>query len=473
MTRFISIVILLSTICSAVFTEETEKTTVLDLSAFMQLVCRHGTFKEFLIQELSLKYNRILGTPQIQLILDTTAHYTIALDSAEGSHLAGSVTLSSLFPASGTEVSAEYDTGRSVSGTVQNSSVSLKVEQAVLNNAFGTTNRLKELMAGNENELARYQILEAYEDYLTEVIALYIEWYAAYQNILYAEKSLEQSRTLLNLTRQKRQYNIALPIDVNKSTLQVLTAEEQLNKAENAYEILRKEVAMLTGFTSNEFSSIPGDPVLSEYNIEIDNEIDAFMLQSRTVKMLDLLTTMSRQELDIALDQLLPTAKVYAAYNISGIEYLPLENQSNDLELGFSVSVPLLNTGANADVELKKNLLEASILSQSNQKENLNLQLTTLRDTIAFLNKQLELAEQKLSTARLIVRDEEIRYNQGRSGLDDVLKAYETLDSINQSRISIMVQLHKSYIEWLRFTDTLIDENKQIILEKDLPKNNP
>jgi outer membrane protein TolC len=468
MKRYIHIIILLSIMCSSISTEETQNKPVLDLDTFMQLVCRHSTFQEFLIQELSLKYSRILDTPQIQLLLDTTAQYTVALDSVDQSHVGGSISLASLFPASGTTVSAEYDTGRSVSGNIQNSSISLKVEQAVLNNAFGTTNKLTALLAGNEAALARYQILEAYEDYLTEVITLYIEWCAAYEDILYAEKSLKDSKTLLNLTLRKRQYNVALPIDVNKSTLQVLSAEEQLNKVQNDYETLHKRVAMLTGYKNDEFNYTPAGVELFEYDIEIEKGTEDFLHKSRTVKILDLIITINKHELDIALDKLLPTAKVYASYNITGNEYLPAENLSNNLELGFSFSIPLLNTDAAAKVELQKSILEESRLSQSNQKEYLRYQLDILHDTIAFLNKQLKLAEQKLATARLIVRDEEIRYNQGRSGLDEVLKAYETLDSINQDRLSLMVQFQKNYLERLRFTDTLIDEDKQILLEENI-----
>jgi len=470
MKQLFFICIMISLICAVGSAQEAQHDTVLKLTAFIQLVCKHSTFEEILIEELSLKYNNILSTPQIRVLLNTDAHYTLALDPNRDSYPAASIALSGLFPASGTTLSAEYDTGRSPSmtGSSPNSSISLKVEQSVLNNAFGSTNRLLAIMAGYETTLATYQILEAYEEYLAQLLNIYIDWYAAYENLKYAQKSLQDSTTLLNLTKRKRQYNIALPIDVNKSTLQVLSNEEQLLKARRIYESLRKRAAMLSGMAPEEFTYIPGDITLSLDEINMEEKNNHFLSNSRTVRMLELLTTISKHELDLALDDLLPTATVYAAYTLSGDEYLPLENQANDIELGFSFSMPLLNTEAKAKVKIQKNVLEKSLLSQTNQKQELNLQLNVLHDSIAFFKKQLNLAEQKLNTARLIVREEEIQYNQGRSGLDDVLNAYETLDTINQSRLTAIIELIKSYIEWLQFTDTLINENKQIILEKDI-----
>jgi outer membrane protein TolC len=124
--------------------------------------------------------------------------------------------------------------------------------------------------------------------------------------------------------------------------------------------------------------------------------------------------------------------------------------------------VPLLNTQAQAKAEIQKNTLDKTIVSQLNQKEQLELQLHTLMQTIVFLRKQLALAEQKLKTAQLIVQQERHQYNQGRAGLDDLINAYQTLDTISQARLATMGQLTKNYIEWLRFTDSLIDDNHQI-----------
>ncbi len=462
MRRFYIAALIILSLSFHASAQEAGGETVLELKGFLINAVKHGSFKEILMDELSLKYNRILGTPQLQLLLDSTAQYKLSLDSGGESSLSGDISLSSLFPSSGTTVSAEYDTERSTSLGLQTSAIALKVEQSVLKNAFGSSNRLKEMMAGNEETLARYQILESYEDYLAQVIDIYLEWDTAYRNMKYAQKYLEDSRTLLSLTKRKQQYGIALPLDVNKSTLQVLNSEEQLNQATNDYETARKKVIMLSGIAEKDFTYVPGGVVPAINDEELEKQNKKFLSDSRTVKMLDLLLRIGKQQLNLALDDLLPTATVYASYNLGGADYLPLESTTSDIKLGFSLSVPLLNTQAQAKAEIQKNTLDKTIVSQLNQKEQLELQLHTLMQTIVFLHKQLALAEQKLKTAQLIVQQERRQYNQGRAGLDDLINAYQTLDTISQARLATMGQLTKNYIEWLRFTDSLIDDNHQI-----------
>ncbi len=462
MRKFFLISTIIICLGYASFAQEVGQATVLTLNEFIKKASAHGTFKEILLQELVLKYNRILGTPQIQLLLDTGAQYGLNLGDENRGYLSGSVSLSSLFPVSGTTLSLEYDTAPAAATNTQTSSIGLKVEQSVLKNAFGASSRLQELMAGNEETLARYQILEAYEDYLAQVIDYYIEWNISYQNMLYKEKSLNAGKTLLNLTKRKQQYGIALPLDVNKATLQTLSDQEQLNQARDSYESSRKRVALLIGLGGGEFPYIPGEFNPAVNDPQLKRQQQMFLSRSRTIKMLDLLLRIAKQELDLALDDLLPTATVYTAYNLTGDDFLPANSTSSDLELGFSLSLPLFNTQANAKAEIQKNSLDKTALSGMNQKEELGLQLDTLLQTITFLRAQLDLAEQKLKIARLIVDQEQVQYNQGRAGLNDLLNAYQTLDSINQSRLQTMSDLAKNYIEWLRFTDSLVDDNHRI-----------
>jgi outer membrane protein TolC len=444
------------------FAQEAAQGTVLTMGDFVKLAAGHGTFKEILLQELVLKYNRILSTPQIQLLLDATAQYVLNLGGESGGYPSGGISLSGLFPASGTALSLEYDTAPAAATGTQTSSIGLKVEQSVLKNAFGASSRLQELMAGNEETLAGYQILEAYEDYLAQVIDIYIGWNTAYRNMLYAEKSLNASKTLLNLTKRKQQYGIALPLDVNKATLQVFNDQEQLNGARNDYETSHKQVALFIGLKEGEFQYIPGEFSPEVNDPQLERQRQTFVNESRTAKMLDLVLRIAKQKLDLALDDLLPTATVYAAYNLKGNDILPADSASSDLALGFSLSLPLFNTQAKAAAEIQKNALDKTALSGMNQKEQLGLQLDTLLQTIRFLKEQLDLADRKLKIARLIVDQEQVQYNQGRAGLDDLLDAYKTLDSINQARLQTISDLAKNYIEWLRFTDSLVDDNHRI-----------
>jgi outer membrane protein TolC len=219
---------------------------------------------------------------------------------------------------------------------------------------------------------------------------------------------------------------------------------------------------LFIGLKEGEFQYIPGEFSPEVNDPQLERQRQTFVNESRTAKMLDLVLRIAKQKLDLALDDLLPTATVYAAYNLKGNDILPADSASSDLALGFSLSLPLFNTQAKAAAEIQKNALDKTALSGMNQKEQLGLQLDTLLQTIRFLKEQLDLADRKLKIARLIVDQEQVQYNQGRAGLDDLLDAYKTLDSINQARLQTISDLAKNYIEWLRFTDSLVDDNHRI-----------
>ena len=140
----------------------------------------------------------------------------------------GSISLEKIFPFTGTEISAEYTVTPSLTSTDSASSFTFEFAQPIAENAFGKATKLKDKIVGIEIDVARYQIIEAYEDYLATIVVGYYDWYEAHENFKVGESSYQQNIKLLDNIKERRKNNIALTIEVNKVHLLVLAKKEKL-----------------------------------------------------------------------------------------------------------------------------------------------------------------------------------------------------------------------------------------------------
>ena len=97
-----------------------------------------------------------------------------------------------LFPYTGTSVSFEYVTTPSYALSDNVSDLTFTVTQPVGQNAFGAATRLLDEIVDVEVEVVRFQIVEAYEDYLALLMSRYLDWYAAYENLNIARSSYQE-----------------------------------------------------------------------------------------------------------------------------------------------------------------------------------------------------------------------------------------------------------------------------------------
>ena len=164
-------------------TENRSEMRILSLREFIDLSVRKDTeFEKILIDELSLQYEKDLELPAGDLVLEVKGQYDLILDRKR-EEAEGTVSLSKLFPFTGTNLEAEYTTAPSYTSTVNTTGFTFEVSQPIAENAFGKAARLKDKIVGVEIDVARHQIVEAYEDYLATIIVGYYDWYEAYENL--------------------------------------------------------------------------------------------------------------------------------------------------------------------------------------------------------------------------------------------------------------------------------------------------
>jgi len=121
------------------------------------------------------------------------------------------ISLSKLFPYNGTQLSLSYNKTASSQVTADDSSLQFLITQPIAKNAFGNGTVLQDKIIGIENDIRRYQIVEAYEDYLASLTAAYYNWYSAYENLKVGQSSYKSNQKLMANIRDRQRQKIALP----------------------------------------------------------------------------------------------------------------------------------------------------------------------------------------------------------------------------------------------------------------------
>ena len=262
---------------------------VISIEEFIGSAVRKDTeFEKILIDELSLQYEKDLGLPAGDVVLSVKGEYNFLLDQ-EREEPEASVSLSKLFPFSGTDVESEYEVTPSYTSTDSLSEFNLEVSQPIAGNAFGKATKLKDKIIGVEIDVARHQIVEAYEDYLAAIIVGYYRWYEAYENLKVGESSYNQNLKLLDNIKERQKSKIALSIDVNKVHLQVLAKKEKLIELREEYDRALNFVKKALRYEGQE-ELIPREPGLyDETGISFEEDYENFRKRGRTYEIMNLL----------------------------------------------------------------------------------------------------------------------------------------------------------------------------------------
>lgn len=428
---------------------------ILPIEEFIKLSTKNDTsFEEILIDELSLQYSKDLTLPARDLVLSVKGQYNFFL-SQNREEPESTVSLDKLFPYSATSISAAYKSKPSFSSQANASEFALSISQPIAQNAFGKATRLHDKILGVEIDVARHQIIEAYEDYFAVIINAYYDWYEAYENLKIGESSYAENLKLLKNVKERQSNKIALPIDVNKINIQVLAKEEKLVNLKEQYDRSLNIVEKAIRYTGNEFLE-PLEPMLyKEKNIDFESGYRLFRKDSRTYQILNLLEEKSSLEVDKYADDLLPSINLLFGYTVNGDDF-GIKNEDNKIIAGMSVDWPFPDQIDKAEYETSKITLDKRRLATKNTHFQLYTDLKNLHRQIEKEKELIAISDEKIQLAEAVVIDETENYSFGKVTLNDFIQSVNVLDDNRFNKTSYTVQLKKLILEWLRLTDQLI-----------------
>lgn len=427
----------------------------LSIDDFIRLAAARDTrFETILINELIVNYQKDLQLPPDDLILSIKQQYEVFIDQDRDSP-ATTISLSRLFPYSGTEVSLAYDVGASIASADKDSKLSFSVSQPIARNAFGRSTMLLDKIVGLEMDVARHQIVEAYEDYLAAITAAYYNWYEDYENLRIGHSSYTENLKLLDNIKRRHAQNIALPIDVNKVELQVLAKKESVFELEEKLETSLNVIQTIIRHEGNE-QLLPVEPASPVSLAESFEQLfDSFSKNSRTFQILNKLEKRSTLQVARDADDLFPSINLIAGYELQGDDY-NMENSDDVIFAGVSFKFPFGNQVEKAEHEVSKVLANKTKLETQNTYYRLYAQLISLYLQIERESKLIKTADEKIALSRAVVKDETENYSFGKVTLNDYIQAVNILDSNRFNKVFHESLRKKLLIEWLRLMDKLV-----------------
>lgn len=454
--------------------EETQKKNktkkIILLNEFIRLSAANDpNFPLLLSQELDLKFQKDLQLPASDIVLDLSTQYDLFLPLEENSgetfpSWEGSVSLQKLFPSTGTSLSATYSNSliSSSSGALQRSAVSLSLSQSLVQNAFGILTRMQEKKIDIDADIIRYQVLETYEEYMSSLIQIYIDWYRTEENLRAGRKTLEFNRNLLHLVQRKQRFRIALPEDVYKIELEVLISQEDQNELIRQNSILKDKIRKLTGVSEGLFIS-PKKPSLEENsNVGFNEDLSLQkslqrLKQSRTFRIMGRKEQAALLARDIAKRSLLPELNAFVGYQAIGLDY-NLQNNTQTVYAGISSRLNFGKQQERANLEIKKIELQRQKLQTAKDLFDLNLYIKELHKSIANQRLRIISTQKKLELARKILYAEQRNYNIGRKPLSDLIVAKKSLESTRYDLIQQETIYQGLILEYISTLDLLVSK---------------
>ncbi|NQT90146.1 MAG: TolC family protein [Candidatus Omnitrophica bacterium] len=436
-----------------------EDVRMLSLDEFIRLATLNDTnFEEILIDELKLKYRKALGMPAGDLVMALKSQYDFVF-KPKGGDIESSVSLSKLFPYSGTEIAAEYASSFDKRTRKTRSDFTAYISQPIAENAFGRNTKLLDKIIGLETDVADFQIIEAYEDYLASIVQLYYNWYSAYENVNTARNAYSENSKLLENIKERQRHKIALPVDVNKVSLQVLAKKENLIILENKYVEYLNMVKESIRCGDGEIIGPVRPDVYEGVTIDFKKDYEKFDKTSRTSEILEMLEEKSSFEVDKYADELLPSLDIIGGYTVEGPGQLVDEGEHLAF-IGGSLDWPLPGQVERARYETSKVTLEKTKLSSENIHLRLYTGLKNLNDQIKREHELIKLSEDKIVYAQSIVDEDKKNYSLGRLSLNDLIDEVNRLEENKFNKIFHEIQMKRLIVEWLRLTDTLVTEKE-------------
>ena len=427
----------------------------LSLDEFIRIATINDTnFEEILIDELVLKYQKDLRLPARDIVLAVKQEHELLL-SKSGDSPTTTASLSKLFPMQGTTVSLGYEVNGFSGSDSRASEVNFSVAQSVAENAFGKATRLRDKIIGLEIDVAKHQITEAYEDYFALLSSAYISWNEAFENLIIGRNSYNENQKLLKDIKAREKKQIALPIDVNKITLQVQEKEETLIRLEESYQAT---LNVIQQSLRNTLNGKIRPLATSKYDSSISNyskDFHYFRENGRTYKVLNMLEKRSSLQVEKEADDLLPSVDLVLGYRVRGQEY-SLQKEEHIGFFGFKFEFPFDDQVQGAEYQISKITRDKQFITTKNVDFKLRQITKTLYGQIEREQKLLKIANAKIKLAKAVLKDEAENYSFGKVTLNDYIRAVNALDSNRFNKVAREAQLRKLIVEWLRITDQLV-----------------
>lgn len=411
-------------------------------------------FQSIIAERLRSRFLVDLNLPSRQILLSVQNEYGFTRNETGTTTLGA--TLSKEFLETGTGISI----GKTLTERPDRDEdlTQLRIEQSLYRNAFGS--RIRDLKKNLElqKSVIELQMVEAYEDYVHNLINYYLDLSLAHMNYETARRLHLEGLRLLTNVKDRRQKNVANDTDVKRARLQTALRKEEEIQSRLNLEALSQSILRITG--SDDFLVLMPKTVLQfEDRIKnLDQDINEFLDMSRSRLIYDRQVLASDAAVEIAKENLKPSANLLLGFNIDRSTRFGSSINREEAVVGLRVDIPFGDTLNEARIQQASYELLKSKIAKRSFEAAIKESLLVLRNRIHRQKELLALNKEKRDMAAQIVQEQTQRYQVGRVTLEDLMQDRNAQAQYEFSYHSALVTMNKLIVQWLALTDQLVEK---------------
>lgn len=430
----------------------------LNLNEYLLLVkTNDAEVEKILNQSMKLRFNKELSMPNKRILFSIKDEFGIQPDSDKTTSRLSAVA-SKEFSSTGTDINLSFTSNDLTDRKEQVQS--LVIEQDLIRNSFGVQNRKLEEVLSRENEIIKLQTEESFEDYLLTQIFNYLEFQLAFVSYNTSKKLYNDSLQLQKEVLKRKSKSIADSVDVERVRLQVLDRKKALLDREqtlNSIKIQVKRSIAKLDHLNDKLTPSGTIPYIND-KTNYDNQLQEFLSNGRSLKILKLSQTNTEQRVWIQNKDLLPEAKLLLGYSIDDSQRFTTQTNREETLVGLSLEFSLGDSVNKAEIKQAEFNKAQAKLQHKIQSEKLKSVLYDLKSQIQIHRQKMKVLEQKIASARKLVRGEMKRFKNGRSSLETIIESENILADTEFEVIAHKIQMAKAVAEWKSLTDSLLSE---------------
>ena len=312
-----------------------------------------------------------------------------------------------------------------------------------------TTFRISQLIELGDKRMKRTRLAETnhalsawdYEakrlEIITEVALRYIEVLADQHRVELAGQTLELSRQLYEIVKDRARVGVIPTVEVDKAVVRVSTEQILLHKARRKLESSRQQLCAMWADSDPRFADALGELTVVQ-DIPTQDQLTKLVSQNPDIARWSAEISQRRSALELARSQAIPSVSVGA-----GIRRFRATDE-NALVFEVGLPVPIVDRNQGARLQARYNLVKAKFQQKDVEVKVRTLLITNHKKLAGAHYEVVTLRDITIPAARSAYDAARKAFEKGLTNFIDVLDADRTLVNSQRQYIESLSAYHKT-----------------------------
>lgn len=393
-----------------------------------------------------------LGLPARQLLLQAQSEYGVSVTDNQTTNR-NSAVLTKNFIETGTSVSVGYTKNDLADRSEEVTEI--RLEQSLYRNLFGKYTRLEKGALEDEAKNIGMQVVDTYENYLSELGALYLDYAQAWHNVDLAKKIYKETVSMRNNVRKMKKNNIASQTDLDRAQLQLALRKEDVVSLESQLEALGARLVAAANLPKTIVR-----PDLDSFKVMLANlKVDGISYEElRIAKIAALNKDIAEKRVTLAKGLNDPALNLVAGYNIDeSSRFGTLVNREEQI-IGLQLELPFGDSRNEARLqEANLNKLKSGIREFGLKRESMQ-RFQVVKVRLKNAEKVMKLNQQKVALSKKVYQGDLQRFQYGNLPLDRLIDAKNAYSLHRYQLFASSASYYKLALQWLDLSDRLVEK---------------